>query len=472
MEAEPPRETLKQRLRRLLNRQELTDFALLHDEFRAAVQIGAKNGDPLAIRRDIELMVTRMQGHALDRAIWQNHVLAVVERALAELEQRIEAATLEQRLAETERAIDEHRHARDQALQTYQRTANTLIMTVDSALTHYHQLQAPHDALEHHAAEVKRAKLTRAVQRLQRDNLAAERRMVALQRVREGRAMEKHLALVEYLRYFADTYTESVMARVMRRRTERAQERKEARDEPPPRERKKRRSDAHELVSESLCLFRQDRDHMVKFIAPDDALLRLYERLGAVDSPTAGGFMPVRRVERLDAEQVADWDACPDLQAQQAGAILLETDALQPLFTDEASSATRHSERFAVLYELVYFMQMAALLLDGFQYGQSDPRRLMWLPRQAPRRYGSLVCPAKMGVLMVDLTQARTGSGSLYLETTDYALFTALARALTVPNLTHKLLAHLEQHQRLPYTDLLRTLATYWSERSFSTATA
>ena len=206
---------------------------------------------------------------------------------------------------------------------------------------------------------------------------------------------------------------------------------------------------------------------MVKFIARDEAMLQLYEQLAGA-STTAGGFMPVRRVERLDATQAAQWHLCPQV-AQSGGAILMETDVLQPLFGDDGATtaATKHADRFAVLYELVHYMQQAAQLLQGFHYGERDARRLMWVARPQVRRYGSLVCASKMGVVMVDLTQAQYGSQSLYLESTDYALFTELARALRVPNFTHKLLGLLDDHARMSYAELLRALATYWSERAF-----
>ena len=468
MEAEePPRDVLMRRLRDSLSEQERAHFNEQHKELARAIRSGGKDGNPLVLRDAITLMLARAQAHALDEAISQNHVLFLVEQQLARLEQDIDASTLDTRLDRMKRERVEHERAQDDWLTAYQRAATMLVMTVEGAREHYEQLKEPYDQMVRHAAEAEQ--VSREITRLtlQHDQLASERRMVATQRVAEAAAMEKHSALVAYMRYFAEYNTDQVLLMYVKQRERRDATHKEGREE-APRSKKKPRSDAHDLVDGALCLYRQGSDRMVKFIARDDTLLQLYEQLASA-STTAGGFISVRRVERIGASQASQWQLCPHMSQQ--GAILLETDALQPLFaSDGTPAATKHADRFAVLYELVYYMQQAALQLQGFQYNQRDAKRLMWVARQQPRKYGQLVCASKMGVVMVELGEARVQeSDPLYLEAVDYTLFTELVRALPLPNFTHKMLALLADHARLPYKEVLGALATYWAERAFTT---
>ena len=458
---------LQRRLRDSLSEQERTHFNELHKALARAVRTGGKNGDPLALRDAIVLMLARMQGHALDQAISLDHVLYLLEKQLARLEQDWDAATLDARLERMRRERLEHEQAQDDWLAVYQRSAVTLVMTVEGAREHYAQLKQPYDEMVRHATEAKQVKRVITQLTLERDKLASERRMVAAQRVLADAATEKHSALVAYMQYFDETNSEARLLKYVRRREQRDATHKESREE-APRSRKKPRADAHELVSDALCLYRQSQDRMVKFIARDDALLQLYEQLAGA-ATTAGGFVTIRRTERLDASQSDQWQLCPHMRQQ--GAILMEIDALQPLFASDGSLVTtKHADRFAVLYELVHYMQQAAQQLQGFQYNQRDVTRLMWQMRPQPRKYGQLSCVSKMGVVMLELSEARVQqSDPLYLESVDYALFTELARTLTLPNFTHKLLALLGDHKRLSYKEVLSALAVYWSERAFTT---
>ncbi len=454
-----PEASPKQRLKEALSEEQRARFSDLHGEFYEALRTRGKSGDPAKARDALRLYMDLLAQLARDIAESQQRVVTMVEADLELQEQEEGAADLDTRLAQADADTHTQRDALEEAFARYRAIATELVLTVEGALDQFARLREPHAEMERARMGVLRATAQRSLLRLQRDRLVAERRMVARQHTEAEHAQERLQAIAQYRVYFEATYTDEMVARALQPRKARDETHKEGREE-APRVRKRPRTLALELLSAPLCLY-QEGAHQFKFILPDDRLLRLYSRL-AKNETTRSGFAPLKRAQRVEAEQAQRLALCPELSE---GAYLLETEGVR-LFD---GAPLKHVERFCLLYELVYYQQQAATLLNGFHYGARDATHLCWIARPQSRHYDKLVCASHRGVIMLDLSYARVGAGSLYLEDDDYVLFTELARAQPVPNFTHKLLALLAAHQRLAYGELLRALATYWSERAFLT---